>query len=74
VSHDWKVWAFVAGAVLFAATFLPAEFIAVFNKKPGDTATEHVRKFPMWLRVIIGVVPLGLGIWLFPHFVFGIWG
>lgn len=73
MSSDWKVWVFIGSTLLFALTFVPAEFIALFNRKSGDTASERVWALPRPARYAIGGVSLVLGVWLGGHFAFGWW-
>lgn len=71
----WLIWA-VAG--------IAVELVAVLDKKPGDTLSEHVWKWltgqvfkpmaiPAWLAWVFRVVLAAFFIWLGPHFVLGIW-
>lgn len=56
------------------------EVVALFNKRDGDTLSEHVWRWfhvfdarPTWLIVLgRGFLALG-GIWLAGHFAFGWW-
>jgi len=64
----WALWALI---------FVGVEGVAVFNKKPGDTLSEHVwawlgntkRGFPQHGGVQVARGVLGLGLtWLMFHF------
>lgn len=79
VAHQGlTVWYTVAW-IFWLAFFLLVEGVALFNKRPGDTFSEHIwRVWHVFDRrptalVIVARVPLGLFLlWLLLHLTFGV--
>jgi hypothetical protein len=69
LSRDWKLWTYLAAPLAFVV----AELAAVASRRRGDTASERVWALPRPARWAVGLVSLGLGVWLSGHFAFGWW-
>lgn len=70
---DWYLAGYIAGSVVIGAV----ELVALFNKQPGDTLSEHIwrwvglhRRWTLAFTVRRLVVVAFLG-WLLLHLAFG---
>lgn len=64
--------------IAWGAAFLVIEGVALVNKQPGDTLSEHVwrwfrikGKSPSWTAARFGL--LAFLVWLTGHLAFGLW-
>lgn len=71
-------WFYTVAWIFMFLWFAVIESAALFDKDPGDTLSEHLRKWlgtrkdsPIWHRIIGWTVFVGFWVWFIPHILLG---